>query len=91
MIKRILEIINNQKVTITGWLLGFTTIFFVRLLLESLSSPSYSGLAPTDPYTVIHYFLYFSCVTIGTILIFGYFSKDYIYASKLTLFVLSYL
>lgn len=85
-LNKILKQIEDQKITITGWLLGFTTIFFVRLLLESLSSPSYSGLAPTDPYTVIHYFLYFTAVTTGTILIFGFFSRNYSYAVKFTLF-----
>lgn len=86
MIKKILGIIEDQKKSITDWLLGFTTIFFVRLILESLSSPTYSGIAPTDAYTIIHYYLYFACTTLGTVLIFGYFLKDYYYASKLTLF-----
>lgn len=89
MIEKILEQIRSQEMNITGWLLGFSGILFVRFLLESISSPTYSGVIPSDPFTLVHYLLYFVTVTLGTILIFGHFIKEYKASSKIILFGLS--
>jgi homogentisate phytyltransferase / homogentisate geranylgeranyltransferase len=86
MINKILDDIKNQKITITSWILSFVGILFVRLLLESLSSPTYSGVIPSDPYTIIHYGLYFSTVTLTTIVILGWSIKDYAYSYKIVIF-----
>jgi len=86
MINKILDTIKNQQVSVTEWIYGFVGILFVRFIFESISSPSSSGIIPSDPYTLIHYGLYFLVVTLGTILIYGYTTAEYKNSSKLILF-----
>ncbi len=86
MINKILETIRNQEVSITEWFYGFIGILFVRFIFESISSPSSSGIIPSDPYTLVHYGLYFLTVTLGTILIYGNLTFDYKNSSKIILF-----
>lgn len=86
MINRVLDTIKNEEFSITSWVYAFIGILFVRFVLESISSPSSSGIIPSDPYTLVHYSLYFLAVTLGTILILGQFINDYKYSSKLILF-----
>lgn len=86
MINKILDDIKNQQITITSWILGFVGILFVRLLLESVSSPTLYGVAYTDSFSIIHIGLYFVTVTLGTILIFGYFLKNYTNSAKYVLY-----
>ncbi len=86
MINKILDTIRNQEVSITEWIYGFVGILFVRFIFESISSPSSSGIIPSDPYTLVHYSLYFLAVTLGTILIYGHITSDYKNSSKIILF-----
>jgi 4-hydroxybenzoate polyprenyltransferase len=86
MIKKVLEIIESQEITIAGWIYSFVGILFVRFALESISSPSSSGIIPSDPYTLVHYGLYFLAVTLITILIYGFYTKEYLNSSKIILF-----
>jgi 4-hydroxybenzoate polyprenyltransferase len=86
MINKILGTIRDEGFTISSWIYAFIGILFVRFALESISSPSSSGIIPSDPYTLVHYGLYFLAVTLGTIYIFGHFIDDYKYSSKLVLF-----
>ncbi|TSC70559.1 MAG: Uncharacterized protein CEO12_280 [Parcubacteria group bacterium Gr01-1014_46] len=86
MINKILDNIKNQEITIAGWVYSFIGILFVRFIFESLSSPSISGIIPSDPYTLVHIGMYFLAVTLGTILIFGHFTNDYKNSSKIILF-----
>ena len=86
IIEKIIGDIKNQKMTFSEWILGFCGILFVRFILESLSSPTYSGIIPSDPFTLVHYSLYFLTVTLGTIFIFGYFTNDYKNSFKIILF-----
>ncbi len=86
MVNKILTIIKNQEINISSWILGFVGILFVRFVLESISSPSSTGIIPSDPYTLVHYSLYFLTVTLGTILIFGKYIKDYVSSAKIILF-----
>lgn len=86
MINKLLEQIKNQEVNITNWILGFSGIIFVRLILEGLSSPTLYGTINTDWYSIIHVGLYFLAVTLAAILVFGIFTKNYTYASKIVLF-----
>ena len=86
IIEKIIGDIKNQKMTFSEWILGFCGILFVRFILEALSSPTYSGIIPSDPYTLVHYSLYFLTVTLGTIFIFGYFTNDYKNSFKIILF-----
>jgi len=86
IINKILEEIKKQEVTIASLVYSFIGILFVRFILESLSSPTYTGIITSDPYTLIHYTLYFLTVTIGTAFIFGYFIDDYKNSLKIMLF-----
>ncbi len=86
MIDTLISTIKKQEITLTSWVMGFIGILFVRLLLEGLSSPTLSGIIHTDSYAITHVGLFFLSVTLGTIFIFGYFTKDYVNASKIILF-----
>lgn len=86
MIDKILNEIKNQKITPTGWMLSFVGILFVRFILESISSPTSTGVIPSDPYTLVHYLLFFICLTMGTILIVGKLIKNYSHSIKVVLF-----
>lgn len=88
MIDRLLESIKNQPVSISQWLAGFVGIFFIRFILESFSSPTNTGVIASDPYTLIHYGLFFLTVIFGIMVILGYSSKDYSVVPKLVLFSL---
>src|SRR3989344_603251 len=82
---KLLETIKNQQITVGQWMLGFVGILFVRFLLESFSNAPSSGIIPSDPYTLVHYGLFFLVVALGIICIVGYFTKDYITSSKFIL------
>ncbi|HEY4508688.1 MAG TPA: UbiA family prenyltransferase [Candidatus Paceibacterota bacterium] len=86
MIKKILEEIENQKMTISQWVLGFSGILFVRFLFESLSSPTSTGIIPSDPYTLVHYGLFFLSIILVTACIIGFITKNYEAGVKVILF-----
>ena len=88
MIDKLLESIKNQPMNISQWLAGFVGIFFIRFILETFSSPTNTGVIASDPYTLIHYGLFFLTVMLGIMLILGYFSRDYPNTPKLILFSL---
>src|SRR3989338_8276887 len=91
MIGKIIDDIRKQPMTIDQWILGFMGIFFVRYIFESLSSPTTSGVIPSDPYTLIHVGLFFLATTLGLICVIGYFSKDYVSTQKVILFGLPFI
>ncbi len=76
MIAKILKSIEEQKITISGWLLGFTGIVFVRCLLEALSSHSSSGIIASDAGTLVHYALFYFTTATGLMLILYLFTKN---------------
>ncbi len=86
MISKILKQIEGIPVTITAWGVSFICIVFVRLFFESLSSPTSSGVIASDPYTIIHYGLFFLCVTLGSSLVVGFYTTKYKEAIKIILF-----
>lgn len=88
MIHRIIEKIENQPVTISQWMIGFTGILFVRFILESLSSPTPSGIPPIDAYTLVHYGLFFLTVFLGLTCIVGFSTKNFTNSAKFILFIL---
>ncbi len=88
VIEKILKKIEDQPVSISQWMVGFVGIIYIRFLLESLSSRTVSGLALTDPFTLIHFGLFFLVVALGIISVLAYFSKNYNGAPKLVLFAL---
>lgn len=85
MFEKIINEIENQKVAIHGWLMSLMGILFIRFMLESISSPTSTGIIPSDPYTLIHYSLFFLCLTLGTSLVIGYFTKNYVATTKIVL------
>jgi hypothetical protein len=86
MIRSLVEKIENQEITLVQWLEGFIGILFIRFLFESLSSPTHTGIIPSDPYTLIHYSLFWTTLVLGLIIIVGFFSKNYLSAAKISLF-----
>src|SRR3989344_3103865 len=86
MIRQFLERIEGEEMTIHRWIMGFIGILFIRFLLESLSSPSSSGIIPSDPYTLVHYCLFWTTLTFGLILLVGFFRKNYLTSLKAALF-----
>lgn len=85
--RNFIERISEKKITILDWIIGFLGILFVRFILESISSPAPSGMMPTDPYTLIHYGLFFLCLLLGLTYIVGFFTKKYSDAGKFILFI----
>lgn len=85
--KKIINFIESQEITIKEWIVGFIGIVFIRFLLESLSSPAPSGMMPTDPYTLVHYGLFFLSVALVLVFSIGFSTKDYKNASRFTLFL----
>jgi len=86
MVSKILDGIKNQEITLSQWITGFIGILFIRFIFEGLSSPATSGIIPSDAYTIIHYGLFWTALVLGLIIIVGFFSKDYLLASKVALF-----
>mgnify|MGYP003394230776 CR=1 FL=1 len=86
MIEKILTDIKTQKIAISQWILGFSGIFFVRFFLEALSSPTSTGIVPSDPYTIVHYGLFFLVITLGTAILVGKLTEDYKTSAKFILF-----
>ncbi|MDP2598669.1 MAG: UbiA family prenyltransferase [Candidatus Liptonbacteria bacterium] len=88
MAKKIIEAINNTKVTFSQWIAVFLGVIFVRILLENLSSPSWTGIIASDAPTIVHYYLFFLGVTLSLILILNFIGKKAIEMEKIALFVL---
>jgi len=85
MMNKILESIKNQPITVSQWVVGFVGILSVRFILEAFSSPTTSGIIPSDPFTLVHYLLFFLSVILG---IACFFTKKYAETVKLLLFAL---
>ena len=86
IIEKFVEKIEEGSISITGWMASFIGILFVRFILESLSSPTSTGVIPSDPYTLVHYGLFFLSLTLGTSVILGYLTKNYSASAKILLF-----
>ncbi len=86
MIETLILSIKNQKISILGWMSAFVGIIFIRFLFESISSPTQSGVIPSDSYSLIQIGLFFLSITIGTACIIGFFTKDYKNTPKVILF-----
>jgi geranylgeranylglycerol-phosphate geranylgeranyltransferase len=76
-IEQSIDDIKKQPMTILQWMLGFVGIFFIRFFLETFSSPTSSGIIPSDPYTFMHYGLFFLATVLGTACIVGFITKEY--------------
>lgn len=88
MISEIFSKINSEKISLTQWFWGFISILFIRFILESLSSPSFRGVAYYDAITLVHHGLFFLATGLGLILITTLFNKNIVENSKIFLFTL---
>jgi homogentisate phytyltransferase/homogentisate geranylgeranyltransferase len=86
MLNRILNAIENQKISILEWIVAFVGIIFVRFFLEVISSPTSLGFIPSDAQTLTQYGLSFLAIIFGIICIAGYFSKTGTVVAKLALY-----
>ncbi|MES3005034.1 MAG: UbiA family prenyltransferase [Patescibacteria group bacterium] len=86
LLTNFLDTIKNTRVSISEWIMGFLGIVFVRFIFEYISSPASDGIMPLDPHTTIHYILFLLSVSLCSILLVGYFNKDYKNAPKILLF-----
>lgn len=84
--KKILNDILNEPITISSWLTGFLGVFFIRLILEALSNPTTIPKYQFSPEAIVHYILFWLTLTLGLILILSVFNKDYLKSAKLALF-----
>ena len=70
MIQNILNSIENQKISISEWLIGFTGIVFIRFLLEFFSDrPADGNFMAIDTLSMVHYWLFFFVALFGVSLI----------------------
>jgi 4-hydroxybenzoate polyprenyltransferase len=89
MLNKILDSIENQKISILGWVVGFIGILFVRFLLESFSSPlPNSGSMQFYGSTLVHYALFYFAALLGVMFVVRYFSGNKIGLFNLFLFTL---
>ncbi len=86
MINKIISDVKNTEISITGWLLSFFSIIFIRMLLESISSPTSDGVIPSDIHTIVHYILFYLSVVLGTGIIIGQITNDHKNSVKIVLF-----
>ncbi|MFZ2621211.1 MAG: UbiA family prenyltransferase [Minisyncoccia bacterium] len=72
--------------SLSQWIYGFMGILFVRFIFELLSSPARKNTILFNPITLVHYGLFWITLTLGLIIIVGFFSKNYLSTSKIALF-----
>jgi 4-hydroxybenzoate polyprenyltransferase len=77
MILETIEHIKNSSLSVGNWIIGFIGIVFIRFFLESLSSPTSSGIAAIDSDTLIQYGISFFAIAFGIVCILGFFTKQY--------------
>ncbi len=86
MIERIFSLIERTPLTLAGWAAAFAGIVMIRVVLESVSSPSSGGFPALDPFTVVHYGLFYVAMYLLLALVIGAFTRNYASASKVLLF-----
>lgn len=86
MISSLISRLEHTTFTLTGFILGFSALIFVRFFLEALSSPTVSRNLSIDPTTLIHYALFYLATYLTLALIIGFFTRNYRAASALLLF-----
>jgi 4-hydroxybenzoate polyprenyltransferase len=70
MMDKLKSYLESIYVTPISWLIGISGVLMVRFFLESLSSPTSTGLFSSDASTLIHYYLFFMCVFAAHMIIF---------------------
>lgn len=70
MVEKLKAHLDRYDVSIIQWLVAFSCILLVRFFIESLSSPTSSGIIASDAPTLIHYYLFFMSVALALMLFF---------------------
>ncbi len=86
MTERVITYIESREFGVVNWLLAFTSILFIRFFLESISSPTNSGVIASDIFTLVHYFLFFLTLTLASAIILSSLTKNYFASLKILLF-----
>ena len=82
---RLLERIENMRLSLGEWLAGFLGVIAIRFFLETFSSPAAAFPAAPDVLTMVHYGLLFFVILISLSLIIRLFVPE---ISKITKFLL---
>ena len=61
--------LSSTKILPIQWLISLSGILMIRFFLESLSSPTSSGVIASDAPTLLHYFLFYLSVALGLMLL----------------------
>ena len=69
MIDRIKECLSSVEATPVQWLISLSGILMIRFFLESISSPTSSGIISSDAPTLVHYYLFYLTVGLGLMLL----------------------
>jgi hypothetical protein len=72
MLQKIENFLRTTRLTPVSWLLGISGICVVRFLLEAISNPSSSGIAASDASTLVHYYAFFVCFALGSLIFFHF-------------------
>jgi len=89
MLNKILQNIENQKISITEWVAAFVGILFVRFLLEAFSNPDpNAGSMQFYGSTLVHYALFYFLALFGIMFIVWFFSGKKVGLPSLFLFAL---
>lgn len=86
MFERLMKIIEETKITATGFIGAFLSIVAIRIALEGFSSPSANGFFPVDPLTVVNYTTYFLALYLLVSCCVGLCTGSYVHAAKIVLF-----
>ncbi|HYD93038.1 MAG TPA: UbiA family prenyltransferase [Candidatus Paceibacterota bacterium] len=59
MLEAVLAAMERTKLTVASILVGVGLVSFIRSMLEALEAPTTTGYFPLDPFTLVHYFLFY--------------------------------
>jgi len=77
MIDKLKSYLTNTPITLSQWIMAISGILMIRFFLESLSSPSISGIIATDAPTMVHYYLFFITVSMAMMLVLQFVLPDW--------------
>lgn len=72
MIDKFKSYLESIKITPINWLVGISGVLMVRFFIESFTNKTSSGFFSTDASTLLHYSLFFLCIFVAHLIIFGW-------------------
>lgn len=86
-LNRFVTRLESVSITLCGTLAAIAGVLLIRFLFEGLSSRSATGFLASDISTIVHYFLFYATVFLGTTIILSLFAKiPIVTATKVALF-----